>query len=76
MSWTGADFETVEVPLNEQQRQVYDRGVHWWSQCKQDLQEALKTVAVGNDSSVGGGGTIWRTFWAAHQRFFKELAIW
>ena len=41
LSWEGAEFQTIEVPLDEHQRQVYDRGVRWWTQCKNDLQEAL-----------------------------------
>jgi hypothetical protein len=70
LSWEGAEFQTVEVPLDSHQCQVYDRGVKWWTDCKNELQDVLKIV--GNGSS---NGQIWRTFWAAHQRFFKELAI-
>ncbi|OEU05850.1 hypothetical protein FRACYDRAFT_257886 [Fragilariopsis cylindrus CCMP1102] len=72
LSWEGAEFQTVEVPLDRHQCQVYDRGVKWWTECKNELQDVLKIVGNNGSSS---NGQIWRTFWAAHQRFFKELAI-
>jgi hypothetical protein len=86
LSWEGAEFKTVEVPLDANQRMIYDRSVSWWNKCKVDLKEALDLLSNmhvpangnGNRNSSGNNSNarqIWGIFWAAHQRFFKELAI-
>ncbi|VEU39651.1 unnamed protein product [Pseudo-nitzschia multistriata] len=82
LSWEGAEFQTAEVPLDARQRGVYDRSVAWWNAAQADLREALELLsslpASAADSSQGVAALsrqIWGTFWAAHQRFFKELAI-
>ena len=83
LSWEGAEFKTVEVPLDREQRMIYDRSVSWWNKCKVDLKEALDLLgnmhvpANGNNNGNNNSNArqVWGIFWAAHQRFFKELAI-
>ena len=76
LSWEGAEFQTAEIPLDHQQRLMYDRSVAWWNKCKTDLGEALEILEITAPGSGNGQARqVWTTFWAAHQRFFKELAI-
>lgn len=72
LSWDGAEFDTLEVKLNDEQRLVYDNAVRWWMLLKNELEDTLVRLSkMGSQPNR----TIWRTYWAAHQRFFKELAI-
>ena len=75
LSWEGAEFRTAEVPLAAEQRIVYDRSVAWWNRCKTDLAEALVVLDAVPGSGKSHAAQLWGTFWAAHQRCFKELAI-
>jgi hypothetical protein len=72
LSWDGAEFETLQIPLDQQQRIVYDQAVAWWTQMKQTLEQVLDfpLMRVNPPNKM-----IWRIFWSSHQRFFKELAI-
>ncbi|KAG7349049.1 RNA methylase [Nitzschia inconspicua] len=73
LSWEGAEFETEEVPLDRQQQRVYNNCVAFFVRCKHEIDEAFRTV--GDIWPGPHKSQIWRTYWAAHQRFFKELAI-
>eukprot|EP00533_Pseudo-nitzschia_delicatissima_P000213 CAMPEP_0116103940 /NCGR_PEP_ID=MMETSP0327-20121206/14173_1 /TAXON_ID=44447 /ORGANISM="Pseudo-nitzschia delicatissima, Strain B596" /LENGTH=999 /DNA_ID=CAMNT_0003596125 /DNA_START=63 /DNA_END=3062 /DNA_ORIENTATION=- len=75
LSWEGADFQTAEVPLDKEQRMIYDRCVSWWNNCKTDLGNALHFLSNIPGSGSSNARQVWGTFWAAHQRCFKELAI-
>jgi hypothetical protein len=72
LSWDGAEFETLQIPLNFQQQTVYDSAVRWWIRVKIYLEDILN-MPVMKDSPPNK--MIWRIFWSSHQRFFKELAI-
>ena len=41
--------------------------VHWWLNLKKELEAA--TLIVGTPK------VLWRAYWSAHQRFFKEICI-
>ena len=76
LSWEGAEFQTAEVPLDDQQRLIYDRCVSWWNKCQVDICHALEFLKNLPNSNAGSQARqLWGTFWAAHQRCFKELAI-
>ena len=44
-----------------------NRTVRWWSKVKGELDSA--TTLVGTPK------LLWRAYWSAHQRFFKEMCI-
>ncbi|KAG7374783.1 RNA methylase [Nitzschia inconspicua] len=73
LSWEGAEFETIEVELDRRQQLVYNNCVAFFVQCKHEIDEAFRTF--GDVWPGPYKSQIWRTYWAAHQRFFKELAI-
>jgi C-terminal domain on Strawberry notch homologue/P-loop containing NTP hydrolase pore-1 len=70
LSWEGAQFETLYVSLTPHQEHVYDQSVQWWNKCRAHLQTALTMLQQREQNAM-----IWRIFWSAHQRFFKEVAI-
>lgn len=72
LSWDGAEFETLQIPLDSHQRTVYDQTVAWWTLMKQTLEHVLDSPLMRSNPP---NRMIWRTFWSSHQRFFKELAI-
>ena len=67
LSWDGAEFQTLEVNLTKDQISMYDAAVAWWNHAKGQLQMAI--------DKVGSPKLLWRVYWSAHQRFFKELCI-
>lgn len=68
LSYKQAEFSTVEIPLTEEQRKVYDTAAHVWN----ELRKALESAIVRTNYS---GSRIWSQFWSCHQRFFKHLCI-
>ena len=67
LSFKGAEFFTAQVALTCDQERTYDLAVEWWTFVQAQLTVAIeKTKASGN---------VWRNYWSAHQRMFKELAI-
>ena len=72
LSWEGCEFSTMEVPLDLSQKYVYDQAVFWWMQLKHAVGHALSFPIMRD---YPPNKMIWRVFWSAHQRFFKELAI-
>lgn len=67
LSWDGAEFHTLEVNLNRDQIGMYDGAVRWWMTVKGQMEASIQLV--------GASKTLWRTYWSAHQRFFKEMCI-
>eukprot|EP00667_Euglena_gracilis_P001088 EG_transcript_1088 len=68
LSYKDAEFHTVDCPLSPAQLDLYDRATALW----EDLRVAF---GVAVDKLGGGGARPWLTFWATHQRFFKQLLI-
>ena len=66
LSWTGADFATTEVALDDDARAIYDRAAAWWSRLRQRLNEAEARTGDKRAS---------RMYWGCHQRFFRELCV-
>jgi hypothetical protein len=63
-----AEFHQVEAPLRPAKVLQYDAAVQLWTDLRYKLEQALA------QSGVEGSG-VWKTFWSAHQRFFKLLCI-
>jgi len=69
LSWEGADFHTVEVRLCQKQVASYDGAVKWWFKVKDEIESALRML------NMPAPKMIWRLFFAAQQRFYKEMCI-
>jgi hypothetical protein len=70
LSWDGAEFETLEIPLNVTQVSMYDAAVQWWFLVQREIKTALHFLG-----DMAPPKTLWRAYWSAHQRFFREMAI-
>lgn len=68
LSFKQAEFVTLEVSLTKEQKKMYDVAAHVWSETHKALQIALQRTH-------GSNGRIWATYWAAHQRFFRQLCL-
>jgi len=69
LSWVGADFETVTVPLPRDDETMYNASAEWWSDLKTHLGTA-QSMLNGNVPK-----NIIRMYWSASQRFFREMAV-
>lgn len=100
LSFHGAEFETVNAPLEEPVASQYAAATAAWNllyreflageesaaQAADALQDGRKPTDSGavsgttsGRSSRGGFGSsssmMWRSFWAAHQRFFRHMCM-
>ena len=60
----------MKVSLSEGEISVYDQSVKWWKGVREDMEAILQEERMG-----GTPKNLWRNYWSAHQRFFRELAI-
>jgi len=70
LSWKGAEFESLRLPLSPHQVQIYDQSVTLWNLVKTEIKSALARPDMN-----GTPKTMWSQYWSAYQRFTKELAI-
>ncbi|CAB4012834.1 FORGETTER 1-like [Paramuricea clavata] len=68
LSFREAEFLTVQSLLSEEQVTLFDKAAHIWSELKKSLEIAISRTTTTN-------ARIWSTFWANHQRFFKQLCM-
>ena len=54
-----------EAGLKETEKACYDNAAAFW--------ERLKTQLASAAAETGVGGALMRSYWSAHQRFFKQL---
>jgi hypothetical protein len=71
LSWDGAEFATLHIPLDPEQVKQYDSAAQWWLLVKKDMEEIIQTFF----SDQAPSKTLWRAYWSAHQRFFREMSI-
>ena len=67
LSFKTAEFSKLECRLTASQIEVYDESVALWKR----IQGALPAAIIATSSSQ----SIYKTFWAAQQRFFKLLCV-
>uniref|UniRef100_A0A6V2EFM3 Strawberry notch helicase C domain-containing protein n=2 Tax=Ditylum brightwellii TaxID=49249 RepID=A0A6V2EFM3_9STRA len=71
LSWDGARFDTVTVHLTSRQVMKYNYAVKWWNNLKVMIQSSLDFMNLTHSTPK----TLWRAYWSAHQRFFREMCI-
>ncbi len=70
LSFQPCEFRQIEVPLDQRQISTYDEAARFWIRLHDDVRDALKRT-----NNEGGGGMVMRTFWSAHQAFFRQLVV-
>lgn len=71
LSFKTTTFRVHYAPLDEAFIKLYDDCVDMWSKALEYFSEAADSYA----EERGKARSIWKCFWAAHQRFFKYLCI-
>ena len=73
----GAEFEVVQLELEEPLKSQYGAAAKMWSQLRREFLYALEQVAEGQEEGTNkkGGNMLWRFFWASHQRFFRHMCM-
>ena len=87
LSFKGATFEVVDVPLTKQFEETYDASVQLWT----DLHHSLHAAMMKNPNGIDGKATIsddaegkaskgrvmraMRVLWGNHQRFFGQMLM-
>jgi hypothetical protein len=66
-SVTHTHWPSVQPLGRHMQAAVYNCAAAMWQRTRSELATAMSLTGAGND--------IWRTFWAAQQRFFKLLCV-
>ncbi|CAL4157261.1 unnamed protein product, partial [Meganyctiphanes norvegica] len=72
LSFNGVSFRIQEVPLTPAYKESYNAAVKTWVSAMHMFQQAAQLIK-GTDKRKST--SMWRQFWAAHQRFFKYLCI-
>ncbi|CAL5069870.1 unnamed protein product [Urochloa decumbens] len=71
LSYKGADFDTVEAPLEERMMNMYRKAAEFWAELRLELLSASEFFA----EEKGNSNQIWRLYWASHQRFFRHMCM-
>ena len=74
LSMEGIKFRTLEAPLNEHQKAIYDKLAECWQKILQNIDKALE-LCGGDEAKKGAKGTALMQFWSAHQRFFNQIML-
>ncbi|BDA46474.1 Protein strawberry notch homolog 1 [Coccomyxa sp. Obi] len=75
LSFKGCEFEVVEAPLEEPVLSHYRAASRMWNQLRREFLYAAEQAGVGDEKPGRRGNLTWRTFWGAHQRFFRHLCM-
>ncbi|KAI5011295.1 hypothetical protein ZWY2020_013432 [Hordeum vulgare] len=71
LSYKGADFDTVEAPLEERMMNMYGKAAEFWAELRLELLSAGEI----SGEEKGISNQIWRLYWASHQRFFRHMCM-
>ncbi|KAL2473580.1 RING/FYVE/PHD zinc finger superfamily protein [Forsythia ovata] len=71
LSYEGAEFEVVEVPLESSMTDMYRKAAEFWAELRMELLSASTFLTNEKPSS----SQLWRLFWANHQRFFRHMCM-
>ncbi|EGB03272.1 hypothetical protein AURANDRAFT_34285, partial [Aureococcus anophagefferens] len=87
LSFKNCTFELMDGIMNVHVEKVYDRAAELWDVLKRVMEEMLRAGELADPFAVSeedlaegkkarrGHGMLWRYFWGAHQRFFKDLCV-
>ena len=65
LGFKSAEFDVVEAELSNTDKCCYDNAAAFWDELRKQLQIAI--------SETQGSQMVMRSYWSAHQRFFKQV---
>lgn len=71
LSYKGAEFDVLEVPLEDSMMDMYKRAAEFWI----DLREKLLGGLALQDNEKPQSIRLWCQYWACHQRFFRHMCM-
>ncbi|XP_024977449.1 protein FORGETTER 1 isoform X2 [Cynara cardunculus var. scolymus] len=71
LSYKGAEFEVLEVPLEAKMMEIYKKAAEFWAELRVELLSASAFLGDEKPSS----SQLWRLYWASHQRFFRYVCM-
>ncbi|XP_074372399.1 protein FORGETTER 1-like isoform X2 [Apium graveolens] len=71
LSYKGAEFDVVEVPLEDKMMDMYRRAAEFWAYLREELLSEIALLTTEKPES----SPIWRLYWGNHQRFFKHMCM-
>ncbi|KAE9452281.1 hypothetical protein C3L33_15814, partial [Rhododendron williamsianum] len=71
LSYKGAEFEVVEIPLEAKMMGMYNRAAEFWAELRVELLSANALLTVKKPKN----DPLWRLYWANHQRFFSHMCM-
>lgn len=71
LSFKGAEFEVVEVPLEADMMEMYKNAARLWAELRVELLKATASLSEERPNS----SQLWRLYWASHQRFFRHMCM-
>ncbi|KAL8134766.1 hypothetical protein AgCh_009688 [Apium graveolens] len=70
LSFKGAEFNVVEVPLEDDMMDMYEKAAEFWIDLRKKLLYELALYTEKPES-----GPLWCVYWAYHQRFFRNMCV-
>ncbi|CAK9187052.1 unnamed protein product [Ilex paraguariensis] len=71
LSYKGAEFQVIEVPLDAKMMDMYNKAAQFWVELRVEL---LAASALFTDNKPNSG-LLWRLYWANQQRFFRHMCM-
>ncbi|CAI9784017.1 unnamed protein product [Fraxinus pennsylvanica] len=71
LSYNGAEFEVVEVQLEDKMTDMYIKAAEFWAVLRVELLSAIKFLTDEKSNT----SLLWRLYWANHQRFFRHMCV-
>lgn len=72
LSFKAAEFEVVEVPLEPNMMDMYNKAARMWAEVRKEFMLAVSTL---NNYEKPSLSQLWRLYWASHQRFFRHVCM-
>lgn len=71
LSYKGAEFDVLEVPLEAKMTEIYKKAAEFWAELRVELLSA--SAYLGDEKP--NSSQLWRLYWASHQRFFRYVCM-
>lgn len=71
LSFNGVEYDRLEHPLTDHQREIYDASAEAWQVVLQNIDKAMEAAESKKDGNARSAAL--SAFWSAHQRYFNQV---